>query len=78
MGEEEVTEGDFNDDKPSNLSQDKPSQAAGISSSSREQMDVDASVNDLLSDDKKTWHWKANHGSQFQPVDLNMSKYKLA
>lgn len=50
---EEVTEGDFNDNKLSNSSQDKPSQKAGKSSSSSEQMDVDASVNDLLSDAKE-------------------------
>ena len=50
---EEVTEGDFNDNTLSNSSQDKPSQKAGKSSSSSEQMDVDASVNDLLSDAKE-------------------------
>ena len=47
---EEVTEGDLNDNKLSNPSQDKPSQKAGKSSSPSEQMDVDASVNDLLAD----------------------------
>lgn len=50
---EEVTEGDLNDNNLSNPSQDKPSQKAGKSSSPSEQMDVDASVNDLLSDAKE-------------------------
>ena len=49
---EEDTEGDLNDNNFANLSQDKPCEKAGKSSSSSEQMDVDASVNDLLSDDK--------------------------
>ena len=47
---EEVTEGDLNDNKLSNPSQDKPSQKAGKSSSPSEQMDADVSVNDLLAD----------------------------
>ena len=47
---EEVTEGDLNDHKLSNPSEDKPSQKAGKSSSPSEQMDVDASVFDLLAD----------------------------
>ena len=47
---EEVTEGDLDHNKLSNTSQDKPSQKAGKSFSSSEQMDVDASVYDLLSD----------------------------
>ena len=50
---EEVTEGDLNDNNLPNPSQDKPSQKAGKSSSPSEQMDVDASVNDLLSDAKE-------------------------
>ena len=50
---EEVTEGDLNDNNLSNPSQDKPSEKAGKSSSSSEQMDVDASVNDILSDAKE-------------------------
>ena len=39
-------------------SQDKPSEKAGKSSSSSEQMDVDASVNDLLSDTKEQGNGK--------------------
>ena len=50
---EEVTEGDLDDNNLSNPSQDKPSEKAGKSSSSSEQMDVDTSVNDLLSDAKE-------------------------
>ena len=50
---EEVIEGDLNDNNLPNPSQDKPSQKAGKSSSPSEQMDVDASVNDLLSDAKE-------------------------
>ena len=50
---EEDTEGDLNDNNLSNPSQDKPSEMAGKSSSLSEQMDVDASVNDLLSDAKE-------------------------
>jgi len=50
---EEVTEGDLNDNNLSNPSQDKPSEKAGKSFSSSEQMNVDASVNDVLSDAKE-------------------------
>ena len=50
---EEVTEGDLNDNNLSNPSHDKPSEKAGKSSSSSEQMAVDASVNDILSDTKE-------------------------
>ena len=57
---EEVTEGDLNDNKLSNPSQDKPSQKAGKSSSPREQMDVDASVNvcHLLADARENGNGK--------------------
>ena len=55
---EEVTEGDFNNNKLSDPSQDKPSQKTGKSSLLSEQMDVDALVNDLLSDAKE--HGKGN------------------
>ena len=50
---DEVTEGDLNDNKLSNPSQDKPSQRAGNSSSPSEQMDVDSSVKGVLSDAKE-------------------------
>ena len=50
---EEVTEGDLNGNILSNPSQDKPNKMAGESSSLSKQMDVDASVKDLLSDAKE-------------------------
>ena len=50
---EEVTEGDLNDNKLSNPSQDKPSQKAGKSSSPSEQIYVDASVTEGDLNDNK-------------------------
>ena len=72
---EEVTEGDLNDNNLSNPLQDKPSEKAGKSSSSSEQMDmdVDASVNDLLSDAKEHGNGK-QHEVEESVGDLKLFK----